>query len=457
MAGTAGGAAARRVRPGDAAWALCDRVGCALLESADGGTLGGRYSYLTAEPFAVIRARGREAVLERADGSRERAIGDPFGALRRWLAPYARPARPGLPPFQGGAVGYFAYDVGRVIERLPSRAADDLGWPELWLGLYDWVYAYDHAAGRGWLVGDGSPPAAAVRALEGDAPAPSGSPPLGGRLRGPASSTFSCDGYVAAVQRVREYIAAGDVFQVNLSRRITVPQAVDPWALYVRMRQRTPAPFAAYLRLPHGAVASASPELFLDLGRDGRVETRPIKGTRPRGASPDADRALAAALLASPKDRAENVMIVDLLRNDLGRVCAYGSVEVPRLWALESHPTVHHLVSTVTGRLAPGRDAIDLLRACLPGGSITGAPKVRAMEIIEELEPVRRSVYCGAVGWLGWDGAMMLNIAIRTALVTPDAVHVYAGGGVVADSDPAAEYEETSDKARALLMALGVE
>ncbi|HJX87490.1 MAG TPA: aminodeoxychorismate synthase component I, partial [Gemmatimonadales bacterium] len=267
-------------------------------------------------------------------------------------------------------------------------------------------------------------------------------------------STFTHRGYLDAVARVREYIVAGDIFQANLSQRLQAPLREAPYDLYRRLRRRNPAPFAAYFDCGDLTVLSASPERFLRLDERGAVETRPIKGTRPRGLGPMHDAALGRALAESEKDRAENVMIVDLLRNDLSRVCRPGSVRVPELFALEHHPTVHHLVSTVVGELAPGADAVDLIRATFPGGSITGAPKVRAMEIIAELEPTRRGVYCGSVGYLSRTGAMDTSIVIRTFVRVGREVYFQAGGGIVADSDPELEYRETLDKARGLIAAL---
>jgi para-aminobenzoate synthetase component 1 len=270
------------------------------------------------------------------------------------------------------------------------------------------------------------------------------------------ASNFTRGGYEAVVQQVVDYILAGDIFQANLSQRFLadLPAELDGWSLYRRLRTRNPAPFAAYLRTGEVEIVSASPERFLKLA-DRRVETRPIKGTRPRGSTPEEDRRLGEELLASAKDRAENVMIVDLLRNDLSRVCRDHTVLTPEICALESFATVHHLVSTVTGELRPGLDPVDLLRATFPGGSITGAPKIRAMEIIAELEPTQRGPYCGAIGWLGGDGWMDTSITIRTYAIKDRRVAFQAGGGIVADSDPAAEYDETLDKARALIEALG--
>ena len=258
------------------------------------------------------------------------------------------------------------------------------------------------------------------------------------------------------MRRAKEYIAAGDIYQVNLSQRLSAPFTADPFALYQRLAHENPAPFAAYFHTPDAAIVSCSPERFLQV-RGREVETRPIKGTRPRGATPEEDARLAAELLASEKDRAENVMIVDLERNDLGRACEFGSVHVPELFAVEQYATVFHLVSTVRGRLRPEVTALDCLRASFPGGSITGAPKVRSMEIIEELEPTRRGVYTGAIGYLCFSGDMDTNIVIRTVVVKDGTAHFQVGGGIVADSDPEAEYQETMDKGVALARALAAE
>ncbi len=270
------------------------------------------------------------------------------------------------------------------------------------------------------------------------------------------SSNFTRPAYLAAIRRTKDYISAGDIYQVNLSQRLSAPLTTSPWQLYDRLARENPSPFAAYFRTPDATIISCSPERFLQV-RGREVETRPIKGTRPRGATPEEDARLAQELLSSEKDRAENVMIVDLERNDLGRVCEFGSVHVPELFAIEQYATVHHLVSTVRGRLRPGATALDCLRESFPGGSITGAPKVRAMEIIEELEPTRRGVYTGAIGYLCFSGDMDTNIVIRTIVIQNGLAHFQVGGGIVADSVPEAEYQETMDKARALTRALAAE
>jgi para-aminobenzoate synthetase component 1 len=448
-----------------------------------------QYSFLTADPVLMVRSKGDTTELRRRDEADwSRVAGDGLNAARLYLP--STPVAPisGLPPFQGGLAGYIGYDWGARLERLPAARHDDLAIPDLMLGLYDWVIAWDHRIGTAWLISTGLPdtgPAAARRARERMDLARER---LGGRAGGAAArrtggwadrqssipeapsypvdgiegarsiglrSTFTHRGYLDAVARVREYIAAGDIFQANVSQRFQTALTESPFALYRRLRERNPAPFAAYLDYDDVAVISASPERFLRLGEKQRlVETRPIKGTRPRGLGPMHDAALGRALAESAKDRAENVMIVDLLRNDLSRVCRPGTVRVPELFALEHHPTVHHLVSTVLGELAPGADAVDLIRAAFPGGSITGAPKVRAMEIIAELEPTQRGVYCGSIGYISATGAMDTSIVIRTYLALAGRVYFQAGGGIVADSDVELEYRETLDKARGLIETL---
>jgi para-aminobenzoate synthetase component I len=474
--------------PADVAAAFLDLPYPIFLDSATGLAAGephqlGRYSFVSADPVLVVRSKGLVTeVLE--CGRLRRVDGDALGVVREALRDWAALTLPDLPPFQGGAAGYIGYDYGAVLERVPPTRYDDLAVPDVVLGLYDWVIAWDHVRREAWLIstglGAGGSPserrardrAAQVRerlsragpvapqassADPGDAVAPSY--PVTALEAAPEGlrSTFTHRGYLDAVARVREYIVAGDIFQANLSQRLQAPLHEAPFDLYRRLRRRNPAPFAAYFDCGDLTVLSASPERFLRLDEHGSVETRPIKGTRPRGLGPMHDAALGRALAESEKDRAENVMIVDLLRNDLSRVCRPGSVRVPELFALEHHPTVHHLVSTVVGELAPGADAVDLVRATFPGGSITGAPKVRAMEIIAELEPTRRGVYCGSVGYLSRTGAMDTSIVIRTFVRVGHQLYFQAGGGIVADSDPELEYRETLDKARGLVLALEAE
>jgi len=411
-----------------------------------------RWTLFGADPFEMFRG-GEHDVAAR------------FRAFTAHVAPPETTGAP-APPFIGGAVGYWAYDYGRRLERLPSLARDDMRLPERVVGLYDVTGAHDHDTGRTWLFSSGLPADGDARATrarerleqfrvlletpERGVPAPASRSP---RV---ATSTFTAAGYKRAVDDIREAIRRGDIFQANLSQRWTLPLRdahKHALALDAALREHTPSPFAATLLLGDHAVLSASPELFLRR-RGSDVTTRPIKGTRPRSTDATRDAELAAELQASAKDRAENVMIVDVLRNDLGRVCETGSVSVPELCALEKFPQVWHLTSTVTGRLRAALDAFDLLHACFPGGSITGAPKIRAMELLEELEPVRRHLYTGAIGWVGWDGDADWNIAIRTAVATPTAIHWNAGGGITADSDPEAEYRESLDKGEGLRAAL---
>ena len=460
---------------------LDSATGAAL--AADGHQLG-RYSFLAADPWRMVRSKGRTTEVAGTDGDWRPAGDDPLAVVRDLLAPLAAEPVSGLPPFQGGAAGYVGYDYGAMLERLPRTRFDDLAIPDVMLGLYDWVIAWDHRLETAWIVSTGAPDTGSAQAARARARLDMVRERLGGPARTPRRpprrsrpdieeapsypvlgvegadavglrSTFTHRGYLDAVTRVRDYIVAGDIFQANLSQRLQAPLAEPPFELYRRLRGRNPAAFAAYLDFGELLVMSASPERFLRLDENGRhVETRPIKGTRPRGLGPMHDAALGRALAESDKDRAENVMIVDLLRNDLSRVCRPGTVRVPELFALEQLPTVHHLVSTVVGDLSPEADAIDLLRAAFPGGSITGAPKVRAMEIIAELEPTQRGVYCGSIGYLSTTGAMDTSIVIRTYLALGARVYFQAGGGIVADSDPELEYRETLDKARALIGAL---
>lgn len=449
--------------PADAFTALAGRPRALLLDGAASPDRG-RFSYIVADPVAWLEAGPAGVTLDGVAPDARAAAGDPFALLEALLARGRRPAVPGLPPFQGGAVGILGYEAGGRLERLPPPPAAGLPFPDMAVGLYDTVAAFDHAAGRAWVIG---PDRARAQALVDDlrrgaalaAEAAADEAGGGESLLAPPGwqAEQTPERFRAAIARILDYIRAGDVYQVNYTQRFLgrLAPGVTPWRAYRALRRRTAAPFSACLDLGGGrVVASGSPERFLSLTADGCIETRPIKGTRPRGATPEADAALAADLLASGKDRAENLMIVDLLRNDLSRVAAVGSVRVPALMALESYRTVHHLVSVVEARLRPGLGPVDLLRAAFPGGSITGAPKIRAMQIIRELEPARRGPYCGSVVWIGWDGAMDSSIVIRTLCAAGDRVQVQAGGGIVADSNPEAEYQESLTKARAVLLAL---
>jgi para-aminobenzoate synthetase component 1 len=412
-----------------------------------------RFDILVADPFVTLRTRGAVTTIARRGEPVVESQGSPFQLVRDELGEIAAGA-PGL-PFSGGAVGYFGYDLGRRLERIPSLAAVDIAMPDMAIGVYDWAVVVDHAAARTWLVGNGRDPRtfaewpALVARLSAEPPPE----PAPFRVRGRPSPNLDRHAYAAAFRAVQEHIRRGDCYQVNLTQRFEAEAEGDAWHAYLRLREINPAPFAAYLDLPDGKVVCSSPERFLRL-HAGRVETKPIKGTRPRSRDPERDRALADELRASAKDRAENVMIVDLLRNDLGKCCVPGSVHATKLFDVESFASVHQLVSTVEGQLAPGKHALDLVAACFPGGSITGAPKVAAMKIIEELEPQRRSVYCGSIGYIGFDGNMDTNIAIRTLVQQGGRVYTWAGGGVVADSNVDAEYQESLDKAAAMLAVM---
>ena len=450
----------------------------------------GRYSFLGGEPFLVVSSRGSEISLIRGQ-EHEVQHGSPFDVLGRLLELYRLDHCPAPVPFLGGAVGYFSYDLCHFTERLPSTAIDDLEMPESYFAFYDTIVAFDHLEGKAYLVATGFPeteegqrlrrarmrleetkdwlcPRHSVVAVsqcpeqsEGEAKQSSDrdcfvaiAPRDDTQNKAiMLKSNFTPEEYMKAVNRVREYIAAGDVFQVNLSQRFEADLEISPFELHKRLRTVNAAPFASCLNFPGVTIVSASPERFLKVQSD-MVETRPIKGTRPRGKDPAEDEHLAYELVHSGKDRAENVMIVDLERNDLGRVCHYGTVKVTELAILETFPTVFHLTSTVIGRLRRGKSNIDLLKATFPGGSITGAPKVRAMEIIDEIEPTKRSVYTGSIGYLGFNGDMDINIVIRTFLIKEGKAYFQVGGAIIYDSDPEAEYMETLDKARALIRAL---
>lgn len=442
-----------------------------LLESAQRDARLGRYSFLTADPFAFLRLPVGTA--------------GPLGQLRQMLAPWPAEHLPELPPFQGGAAGLISYDLGRSLERLPAPRYDEFGLPAIAVGLYDVVVAWDHVQERAWIVSHGFPEKtfdgrrrrARQRMAEflswlresisssekhwkfsslGECDVLSAADlapqfPVEG-LPG-LTSNFTPDAYRAAIERAIEYIDAGDIFQVNLAQRLLRKAQDDGLALYLRMRQANPAPFAGWFDLCSAQIVSASPERFLCV-QQGRVEARPIKGTRPRLRRAEADLFAAEELLASAKDRAENVMIVDLLRNDLSRVCRPESVRVTQLCALETYAYVQHLVSAVEGTLEPGRDVLDLVAAAFPGGSVTGAPKIRAMEIIAELEPTARGAYCGSLGYLGFDGTADWNILIRTVTCSRGWWQFPVGGGIVAASQPDLEYAETWHKAQGMLRAM---
>jgi len=447
---------------------LAARAHCLFLDSAMHEPVLARYSFLAADPFDYF------------EGPADGAVG--LGELARRLAQFPAATVVGLPPFQGGAAGLLSYDLGRQLERLPRPAFDEFRAPAMAIGLYDVVVAIDHVARRGWIISQGFPevePAARERCarerlqevrrwiaapfpeqrrgadawrlapIRADQLAPQYSVGADAGL----TSNFSEAAYLEAVRRAIGYVYAGDVFQVNLAHRLLCPARIDSVALYLRLRERNPAPFAGYFDLGEFQIASASPERFLKV-RDRSVEARPIKGTRPRSPSPEADLFAGEDLRRSIKDRAENVMIVDLLRSDLSRACDPDSVCVSQLCGLEMYRDVQHLVSAVCGRLREGLSPIDLVRAAFPGGSVTGAPKVRAMEIIAELEPTARGAYCGSLGYMGFDGSMDLSLLIRTITAGRGWWQAPVGGGIVAQSVPEREYQETWDKAAGLLRAM---
>ncbi|MDH3210942.1 MAG: aminodeoxychorismate synthase component I [Myxococcales bacterium] len=448
-----------------------------LLDSALSGGRIGRFSFAGADPYAVLRARGtrveiecRRAVRPGLRPGRTAADGDPLEWLRSLLPPRPSAACDVPFPFAGGAVGYLGYELAECIEPVGLRGRDDLGLPDLVLLFVDRLLAFDHGQGRLCAIGLGFGEnerlarAAAARASEGLCRRIL-APPLSRRVsRARRAAEPRCGAapldvvdrstYLKAVDRAKEEIEAGNAYQVCLTHRIGREAHADPWSLYRRVRRSNPAPFASYFELPEVAIVGSSPERFLRLVADRRVESRPIKGTRPRGRHEAEDALLRRELELSGKDRAENVMIVDLVRNDLGRVCETGSVEVSELFAVEAYASVFQMVSTIRGRLRADRDVVDLLRATFPPGSMTGAPKLAAMRILDGLEPVRRGVYSGAIGYLDARGGADLCVVIRTILLAGGRAYVHTGGGVVADSDPVAEWRETLDKARPLLAAL---
>jgi para-aminobenzoate synthetase component 1 len=396
-----------------------------------------RYDILTAHPRNTLRQA-------------ESAVGEPFALLRKELGSTIQPVA--NVPFAGGALGVWGYDLARPVLAEPGVARDAEQKPEMAIGIYDWALLLDHHQHTARLVSHQRYPDTAKllpqimhRLQQGSA-----LPPDNFRVHGKIASNFTPDSYSRAFASIQDYLKAGDCYQINLAQCFSAAASGDALGAYLGLRRASPAPYSAFLNLPDKQILCTSPECFLRV-QNGLVETRPIKGTRPRSSDSLQDARMAVELQHHPKDRAENLMIVDLLRNDLGKSCEAGSIRVPELFGIESFSNVHHLVSTVEGRLAAGRDAIDVLRDCFPGGSVTGAPKLRAMQIIEQLEPDRRGIYCGTIGYVGFDGNMDSNIVIRTLVYSGNRIRCWAGGGIVADSELAAEYRETLDKASAML------
>ncbi|WP_158811399.1 aminodeoxychorismate synthase component I [Beijerinckia sp. L45] len=444
------------IEPIKAAAQLADLPGLSLLDSAMPHSVLGRYSTLAADPFGLFHVEDG-----RAFWNNEAVSGAPLDALRVQLSRYRCEPVDGLPPFQGGAIGVLSYEFGWALDQGPTRHHEPVG-RTVHLGFYDLVVAFDHEQHRCWIIASGWPaPSRAARQRRADGRIaaflarldhPTETPHTVEPLRWTPDMTPVM--YRAAVDTVKGHIRAGDIYQANIAQRFSaaVPPTADSLQLYRQLRAANPAPFAAYLRCGATTILSSSPErLVRTVGRT--VETRPIKGTARRAADPAADTAAAQALLASEKDRAENVMIVDLLRNDLARVCVPTSVAVPVLCGLESYAGLHHLVSVVIGALRDGCDALDLIGATFPGGSITGAPKLRAMEIIADIEGRPRGVYCGAIGAIGFDGDVDFNIAIRTIVIEHGVATFQTGGGITILSDPDAEYEETLTKAQRIFAA----
>ncbi len=424
------------------------------LDSGRPRSLYGRYDIISAQPSCLLRTHGEVTTITEA-GSTSDHRENPFDLVASRLAPICAQPPKDL-PFCGGALGYFGYDLGRHLEVLPSHATQDIALPDMHVGIYDWAIVQDHQQKHSWLI---CQPACErslgkdlLKRCEQAARKRSGNKFLPFNIN-EFQPSINANSYSESIARIHEYIEAGDCYQVNFAQRFTADFEGDSYGAYKHLRSILPSPFSAYMGLEEGAILSFSPERFVQVsGR--HVETKPIKGTLPRDDNPYRDQLNADALLASKKDRAENLMIVDLLRNDLSKNCELGSVRVPSLFALESFPNVHHLVSTVTGTLNEDSTPIQLLKDSFPGGSITGAPKLRAMEIIEELELARRSVYCGSVGYISANGNMDTNIAIRTLVNEGGKIHCWGGGGIVADSEAESEYEESLAKIRTLMEGL---
>lgn len=411
----------------------------------------GRYDIMVARPVVTLETYAdKTQIIETDKNKKTTSTEDPFLLVKQYLGDKDKNLS-GL-PFCGGALGYFSYDLGRKIEILPEIAKKDIEMPDMAIGIYDWAVIVDHHVRRAWLASychfeQTREVWAELHELFSSVSAEN---QKGFQIKSDVESNMSKEDYAKAFDRIKNYILEGDCYQVNLAQRFSAEFEGDSWSAYLKLRQFNPAPYSAYINISSGQVLSSSPERFL-LVTGNQVETKPIKGTKPRSNFAYEDKALAVSLLESKKDRAENLMIVDLLRNDISKSCESGSVSVPKLFSLETYATVHHLVSTISGRLSKDKHALDLLRDCFPGGSITGAPKHRSMEIIEELEPHRRSVYCGSIAYIGFDGNMDSNICIRTLVQYENKLYFHAGGGIVWDSNVDSEYKECFDKAAAML------
>lgn len=427
-----------------------------LLESGAAQGVDSRFHIMSAQPLATLVTHGEQTVIEHQQ-QQFQSNESPFTLLKKWQEKLI--GRVNLPPayqhlpFVGGALGLFGYDLGRRLELIPNIAINELVTPDMAVALVDWAWVIDCEQQLAHLLVLGDKAALTARLTWWQAQSIQTQITTPFKLTDTWQANKTAAQYDDSFNRVQAYLQAGDCYQINLTLRFNSRFNGDTWQAYRQLSAHNQAPFSAFLQLPTSTILSLSPERFIAL--DGRrVETKPIKGTRPRGATLEQDQALAHELAGAPKDRAENLMIVDLLRNDIGRVCVAGSVTVPSLFAIESFPAVHHLVSTITGKLAPGLTGADLLAATFPGGSITGAPKVRAMQIIEELETHRRHAYCGSIGYLSAHGRMDTSITIRTLVAEQDRLYCWAGGGVVADSTADAEYQELFDKLGKILPVL---
>tara|TARA_R110002110_G_scaffold415807_1_gene656401 strand:- start:5173 stop:6504 length:1332 start_codon:yes stop_codon:yes gene_type:complete len=436
-----------------------DEEGVVLLHSAKPHHQNGRYSYLGVRPFYTIISKNSWIKT-----SENQYKGNVLELLQQHCHSMDLECHAGLPPFQGGGMGAFSYDLGQSLEMLPPPQSDEFVVPDVMFGFYDLVISWDHKAQNCYLLSSGLPKSTEHRAeyaqermdevlhfIQESSTQPA--IPQSIKAHSELQLNFKPEDYMAAIQKAIDYIYAGDLFEVNISQRFHIQSSCHAFDLYLKLQQENPAPFAGYLNFNGFQIISSSPERFLKL-QQGQVEACPIKGTRPRGKTEAEDKQLAEELINSIKDRAENIMIVDLMRNDLSKVCLPHSIKVPEICGLHSFATVHHLISTVQGTLAPEYDAIDVIKATFPGGSITGAPKIRAMEIIAEIEPTARGAYCGSMGYIGFDGGMDLSILIRTFVKKGEDITFQAGGAIVSDSDPEAEYQETLDKAAALKRVL---
>lgn len=409
----------------------------------------GRYDIMAFDPVCTLVTHGEHTQICCNDSVIE-STENPFDLVKQQLEKFQQTTTQSLLPFNGGAIGYFSYDLARRLEKLPVQASDTESIAEMAVGIYQWAVVVDHQEKRSRLVGHCTHQQLLIEQFSQLAV---NSAPSIFKVTGEIRSNMNKASYVRAFNRIKHYLREGDCYQVNIAQRFTAECEGNPWNAYQTLREVNAAPFSCYLNLPEVQILSSSPERFLKL-TEGIVETKPIKGTRPRKPIYQEDQLQIKNLETSEKDRAENLMIVDLLRNDISRTCCKGSVKVPVLFDVESYATVHHLVSTITGILQENRHALDLLQTCFPGGSITGAPKIRAMEIIEELEPNRRGIYCGAIGYIGFNGNMDTNIAIRTLVHSNNSIRFWAGGGIVNDSVADEEYQESFDKAGAILELL---